>query len=47
MSLPQRPAWLVLEDGTAYQGRAVGAVGEAFGETVFNTSMSGYPPRLF
>ena len=39
-------AWLVLEDGTAYQGRAVGAEGERFGEAVFNTSMTGYQEIL-
>ena len=45
MSAP-RTAWLVLEDGTAYRGRAVGADGEAFGEAVFNTSMTGYQEVL-
>src|ERR671912_130127 len=37
-----RPALLVLEDGRAFRGRAWGADGEACGEMVFNTSMSGY-----
>ena len=41
-----RPAWLVLEDGSAFRGRAVGADGEAFGEAVFNTSMTGYQEIL-
>ena len=41
-----RPAWLVLEDGTAFKGRAVGAEGDAFGEIVFNTSMTGYQEVL-
>jgi len=41
-----RCAWLVLEDGTAFRGRAVGAEGEAFGEVVFNTSMTGYQEIL-
>ena len=41
-----RSAWLVLEDGTAYRGRAVGAEGEAFGEAVFNTAMTGYQEVL-
>jgi carbamoyl-phosphate synthase small subunit len=40
------PAWLVLEDGTAFRGRAVGAEGETFGEAVFNTSMTGYQEVL-
>ena len=39
-------AWLVLEDGTAFAGRSVGADGEAFGELVFNTSMTGYQEIL-
>ena len=41
-----KPAWLVLEDGTAFAGRAIGADGEAFGEVVFNTSMTGYQEIL-
>ena len=41
-----KTAWLVLEDGTAFQGRAVGAEGETFGEVVFNTSMTGYQEVL-
>ena len=41
-----RIAWLVLEDGTAFKGRAVGAEGEAFGEVVFNTAMTGYQEVL-
>ena len=36
------PAWFVLEGGTAFQARAVGAEGETFGEAVFHTAMSGY-----
>ena len=38
-----RPALLVLEDGSVFSGRACGAVGEAFGEICFNTSLEGYP----
>jgi carbamoyl-phosphate synthase small subunit len=34
-------AILALENGTFYQGRAAGAEGEARGEVVFNTSMTG------
>src|SRR5919112_985350 len=41
-----RPALLVLEDGRAFRGRAWGADGEACGEMVFNTSMSGYQEVL-
>ena len=39
-------AWLVLENGTAFRGRAIGAEGETFGEAVFNTSMTGYQEVL-
>lgn len=41
-----KPALLVLEDGRAFRGRAWGADGEACGEMVFNTSMSGYQEVL-
>ena len=37
-----RVAHLVLEDGTVYAGRAVGAVGVAAGEACFTTAMAGY-----
>jgi len=40
------PALLVLEDGTTFAGRGVGHPGEAFGEVVFNTSMTGYQEVL-
>ena len=36
------PGYLVLEDGTIYRGRSVGAMGTAFGEAVFTTAMTGY-----
>ncbi len=36
------PAVLVLEDGTTFRGRALGAVGSDVGEVCFNTSMTGY-----
>lgn len=39
-------AILVLEDGRSFTGRSFGADGEAFGEVVFNTSMSGYQEIL-
>jgi carbamoyl-phosphate synthase small subunit len=35
-------AVLVLRDGRVFRGRALGAVGEASGEVIFNTAMSGY-----
>jgi len=34
--------FLLLEDGTVFQGRSVGAPGIAYGEAVFTTAMSGY-----
>jgi carbamoyl-phosphate synthase small subunit len=39
-------AVLILEDGTFYEGQALGARGEAFGEVVFNTSITGYQEVL-
>ena len=39
-------AILVLEDGRTFTGVSFGASGEAFGEMVFNTSMSGYQEIL-
>lgn len=39
-------AVLLLEDGFELEGEAVGAEGEAFGEVVFNTSISGYQEVL-
>ena len=35
-------ALLMLEDGRVFRGESYGARGEAFGEVVFNTSMTGY-----
>ncbi|MDR2711143.1 MAG: glutamine-hydrolyzing carbamoyl-phosphate synthase small subunit [Burkholderiales bacterium] len=43
---PSTPAWLALADGTIYEGVSVGADGEAVGEVVFNTAMSGYQEIL-
>jgi carbamoyl-phosphate synthase small subunit len=34
--------YLLLEDGTVFRGRSVGARGVAFGEAVFTTAMTGY-----
>src|SRR6187399_1750857 len=39
-------AVLALEDGTLFRGAAAGAEGEARGEVVFNTSMTGYQEVL-
>ncbi len=41
-----REAYLVLEDGSVYQGESMGAVGTTYGEVVFNTSMTGYQEIL-
>ncbi|MBC8951535.1 glutamine-hydrolyzing carbamoyl-phosphate synthase small subunit [Xenorhabdus sp. PB62.4] len=41
-----KSAILVLEDGTQFHGRAIGAEGVAVGEVVFNTSMTGYQEIL-
>jgi carbamoyl-phosphate synthase small subunit len=37
---------LALEDGTCFWGKSVGSPGEAFGEFVFNTGMTGYQEVL-
>ncbi|MBB4639149.1 carbamoyl-phosphate synthase small subunit [Longimicrobium terrae] len=37
---------LMLEDGRVFRGEAYGARGDAFGEVVFNTSMTGYQEVL-
>ncbi|GAA0497123.1 glutamine-hydrolyzing carbamoyl-phosphate synthase small subunit [Tatumella terrea] len=41
-----KSAILVLEDGTEFHGRSIGASGSAVGEVVFNTSMTGYQEIL-
>ncbi|MDE9457771.1 glutamine-hydrolyzing carbamoyl-phosphate synthase small subunit [Xenorhabdus bovienii] len=41
-----KSAILVLEDGTQFHGRAIGAEGVAVGEVVFNTSITGYQEIL-
>jgi carbamoyl-phosphate synthase small subunit len=40
------PAVLALEDGSVFHGHAVGATGDAVGEVVFNTAMTGYQEIL-
>ena len=42
----RRAALLVLADGTAWPGQALGADGERTGEIVFNTSLTGYQEVL-
>ncbi len=39
-------SYLVLEDGTIYQGQGFGSMGIQTGEVVFNTSMTGYQETL-
>ena len=45
-SCAHNTAILVLEDGTIFHGRAIGALGVSVGEVVFNTSMTGYQEIL-
>jgi len=45
LMLPQK-AYLVLEDGTIFEGTSCGCEGEARGEVVFNTAMTGYQEIL-
>lgn len=40
------PALLVLRDGSVFHGTSIGAPGEAVGEVVFNTAMTGYQEIL-
>jgi carbamoyl-phosphate synthase small subunit len=42
----RKEAILALADGRVFRGRAFGAIGEAAGEVVFNTSMTGYQEVL-
>ena len=46
MSPTRTKALLALEDGTVFPGRSFTGPGEAVGEVVFNTSMSGYQEIL-
>ncbi len=41
-----KPAILALQDGTIFNGQAIGASGIAAGEVVFNTAMTGYQEIL-
>ncbi|MBS0456491.1 MAG: glutamine-hydrolyzing carbamoyl-phosphate synthase small subunit [Proteobacteria bacterium] len=41
-----RPGFLALEDGSVFEGLAVGADGHSVGEVVFNTAMTGYQEIL-
>jgi carbamoyl-phosphate synthase small subunit len=44
--ITKKPALLALEDGRTFRGRSWAADGEACGEMVFNTSMTGYQEVL-
>ena len=39
-------AYLILADGTVFEGNAIGATGKTIGETVFTTGMTGYLETL-
>ena len=39
-------AFLILADGTIFEGKAIGAEGMTIGETVFTTGMTGYVETL-
>jgi len=41
-----RPAILVLEDGSVFKGVSIGAEGQSAGEVVFNTAITGYQEIL-
>ncbi len=41
-----QPALLALEDGTLFAGQSIGISGQAVGEVVFNTAMTGYQEIL-
>src|SRR6059036_1964427 len=43
---PVNPAWLVLRDGRVFRGQPLGALGETWGEVIFNTAMQGYQEIL-
>lgn len=42
----KKPALLIMEDGTTFEGKAFGATTTAVGELVFNTSLMGYQEVL-
>jgi len=42
----KKPAYLVLDDGRIFEGAAWAKTGEAFGEAVFSTGMTGYQETL-
>ncbi len=46
MTSPETPAILALADGSVFEGVAIGVAGQATGEVVFNTAMTGYQEIL-
>ena len=44
--LENRPAILMLEDGTTFSGKSFGAIGKTLGEVCFNTGITGYQEIL-
>ena len=40
--MENKPAVLVLADGTVFKGKAIGKIGTTTGEIAFNTGMTGY-----
>jgi carbamoyl-phosphate synthase small subunit len=46
VTVSRREAVLALADGRTFRGRAFGAIGQAVGEVVFNTAMTGYQEVL-
>ena len=42
----KQPALLVLADGTVFHGKSIGVAGQAAGEVVFNTAITGYQEIL-
>ncbi|MES1193315.1 MAG: carbamoyl-phosphate synthase domain-containing protein, partial [Solirubrobacterales bacterium] len=46
MSSNRPNAYVLLEDGTRFDGESVGAEGHATGEVVFTTGMSGYQESM-
>lgn len=44
--MSKQKAFLLLSDGTIFEGQSIGATGTTIGEVVFNTSMTGYEEIL-
>src|SRR3954447_19487468 len=46
MAVSGRPGYVLLEDGTRFDGELCGADGHVVGEVVFTTGMSGYQESM-